>query len=76
MRPGQAHEYGVGQVATCLEQGGIGSNYDTGHNSLLKVEMAFLPLLQSSSSLLLASLWFTRRSTFLNVVKSVERSEN
>lgn len=37
MRPGQDHEYGVGQVATCLEQGGIGSNYDTGHNSLLKV---------------------------------------
>jgi hypothetical protein len=38
MRPGQ-----VGQVATCLEQGHIGSNYDTEHNSLLKVLYAFPP---------------------------------
>jgi hypothetical protein len=55
MRPGQDHEYGVEQVATRLEQGGIDSNYDTGHNSLLKAEMPFLPLMQSPLSLLLSS---------------------
>jgi len=36
-------------AGTCLEQGGIDSNYDTGHNLLLKVCMPFPPT--SSGSL-------------------------
>jgi hypothetical protein len=36
-------------AGTCLEQGGIDSNYDTGHNLLLKVCMPFPPLLQAHS---------------------------